>query len=395
MYAMKHKSLALFVGALLFFAACKKDDDKTYEAPVTEPLAAAAAKPGDTLIIKGSNFSTTDTENTVEFNGVAGTVVSASATEIKVIIPANATSGSVTVTVHGNKTEVGSLVISPFTLYCIKGSFSGNTSRRQLVSINPENGTEALVATINETGDKVEDAVYWPATNEVIGRDEDGKNFITINVTTKKVTKLPLVTSGKIGFHAMVVDKNNVLYAVKLNYNDPNHLGQTVVKFDAKTGVPTAIKSFEFNDNWLSLVYVPANNEIVGLAGDGTKLFKFNLTTKDTSSVALANTNVVEYRELLTDDQGNLFGYKANYSDPANYIAQIQKLNPANGQQSLVSDLKVNKFDDNLIYNPKLKEIVSVSDEISLYRLNINTKAATSITLPDANSAVYHTLISN
>src|SRR5690349_3447033 len=125
MYAMKHKSLALFVGALLFFSACKKDSDKTYEPPVTEPLTVAAAKPGDTLIIKGSNFSTTAAENTVEFNGVAGTVVTASATEIKVIIPANATSGSVTVTVHGNKTEVGSMVITPFTLYCIKGSFSG------------------------------------------------------------------------------------------------------------------------------------------------------------------------------------------------------------------------------------------------------------------------------
>lgn len=394
MYAMKHKSLALFVGALLFFAACKKDSDKTYEPPVTEPLTAAAAKPGDTLIIKGSNFSTTATENTVEFNGVAGTVVSASATEIKVIIPANATSGSVTVTVHGNKTEVGSLVISQFTLYCIKGIFSGNTSLWQLVSINPENGAEALVVTINETGDKVEDAVYWPATNEIIGRDEDGKNLIAINVTTKKVTKVP-VASGNIGFHDMVVDKNNNLYAIKLNYTDPNHSIQSLVKFDAKTGVPATIKTFEFNDDLESMVYVPANNEIVGLAGEGTKLFKFNLTTKDTSTVGLANTNVVEYRELFTDDQGNLYGYKANYSDPSNYVAQVQKLNPANGQQSLVSDLKVNKFHDNVIYNPKLKEIVSVSDQISLYRLNINTKAATSITLAGANNAIYNTLISN
>jgi len=287
------------------------------------------------------------------------------------------------------------MVITPFTLYCIKGSFSGNTSLRQLVSINPENGAETLVATINETGEKVEDAVYWPATNEIIGRDEDGRNLITINVTTKKVTKLPLVTSGNIGFHAMVVDKNNNLYAIKLNYTDPNHYIQSLVKFDAKTGVPATIKTFEFNDDLESMVYVPANNEIVGLAGEGTRLFKFNLTTKDTSTIGLANTNVVEYRELFTDDQGNLFGYKANYTDPVNYVAQIQKLNASNGQQSLVSDLKVNKFHDNVIYNPKLKEIVSVSDEVSLYRLNINTKATTSITLAGANNAVYHTLISN
>lgn len=396
MYAMKHGPLTLFIGALLFFAACKKDSDPivTPDPPVTEPLTAAAAKPGDTLIIRGSNFSEFDNENNVEFNGVGGTIETATATEIKVIVPAKATTGIVTVTVNGVKTEVGTLVIVPYTLFCIKGNFQQTPSLRQLVALDPENGTETLVATLNETGDKVEDAIYLPATNEVIGRDEDGANLIKINITTKQVTKVPLSASATSGFVELVVDKNNALYAIKIDFTNQSHIMQTLVKLDPKTGAATTIKGFELNEEWGSLVYLPANNEVVGLTGAGTKLLKLNLTTKDTSSVALENTSAVQYRELLTDNVSNLYGYKADYSDPVNYVAQIQKLNAKTGAETLVSDLQIDKIDDNLIYNLKRKEIISVSNENTFYRLSIDGKSAASFPFADQGS-VYSTLISN
>jgi len=396
MYAMKHKPLVLFIGAVLFFAACKKDSDSpvTPDPPVTEPLTVAAAKPGDTVIIKGSNFSEFDNENNVEFNGVGGSIEAATATEIKVIVPAKATTGLVTVTVNGVKTEVGTLIIVPYTLFCIKGNFQQTPSLRQLIALNPETGAETLVATINQTGDKVEDAIYLPATNEVIGRDYYAENLIKINVTTKQVTKVPLPATATTGFIELVVDKNSELYAVKLNVANQNHIMQTLVKLNPKTGAATDIKSFELNDEWESLVYLPENNEVVGLTAGGTKLLKLNLTTKDTSTVALANTTAVQYRELLTDNVSNLYGYKADYSDPVNYVAQIQKLNAKTGAETLVSGLQIDKIDDNLIYNPLRKEIVSVSDENIFYRLSIDGKAAASFPFADQGS-VYSTLISN
>lgn len=391
------KNVALFLGALLFFAACKKDSDPiiTPDPPVTEPLTAAAAKPGDTLIIKGVNFSEFDNENNVEFNGVGGTIEAATATEIKVIVPAKATTGIVTVTVNGVKTEVGSLVIVPYTLFCIKGNFQQTPSLRQLIALNPENGAETLVTTINQTGDKVEDAIYLPATNEVIGRDEDGANLIKINITTKQVTKVPLSASATSGFIELVVDKNNALYAVKVDFSNQNHIKQTLVKLDPKTGAATTIKGFELNEEWESLVYLPANNEVVGLTGSGTKLLKLNLTSKDTSTVGLANTANVQYRELLTDNVSNLYGYKADYSDPVNYVANIQKLNAATGGQTLLSNLQVNKFNDNLLYVPQRKEIISIYDEIGFYQLNVATKAAVSKDLTSELNITYGTLISN
>lgn len=54
--------------------------------------------PGGKITIIGSGFSTTPSSNTVRFNGTTATVISATATQLVVSIPAGATSGPVTVT---------------------------------------------------------------------------------------------------------------------------------------------------------------------------------------------------------------------------------------------------------------------------------------------------------
>lgn len=59
------------------------------------------APPGGTITIQGQGFSATPSANTVLINGVAATVVSASATALVVQVPANATSGAISVTVGG------------------------------------------------------------------------------------------------------------------------------------------------------------------------------------------------------------------------------------------------------------------------------------------------------
>jgi hypothetical protein len=53
------------------------------------------------VVISGSNFSTTTTDNIVKFNGATATVSAATATQLTATLPADATSGKVTVTVNG------------------------------------------------------------------------------------------------------------------------------------------------------------------------------------------------------------------------------------------------------------------------------------------------------
>jgi hypothetical protein len=53
------------------------------------------------VVISGSNFSTTTTDNVVKFNGATATVSVATATQLTVTLPGDATSGKITVTVNG------------------------------------------------------------------------------------------------------------------------------------------------------------------------------------------------------------------------------------------------------------------------------------------------------
>ncbi|MDZ7807218.1 MAG: PKD domain-containing protein [Gracilimonas sp.] len=57
--------------------------------------------PGSTVIISGANFSPVASENNVQFNGERAELNSASETELSAIVPSNATTGLVTVTVEG------------------------------------------------------------------------------------------------------------------------------------------------------------------------------------------------------------------------------------------------------------------------------------------------------
>jgi len=64
---------------------------------------------GATVTIYGQNFSTTASGDTVMFNGVAATVVSASATALVVSVPSGVTTGPVSVTVNGSTVTSGTL----------------------------------------------------------------------------------------------------------------------------------------------------------------------------------------------------------------------------------------------------------------------------------------------
>jgi YD repeat-containing protein len=79
---------------------------------------------GTQVTIQGQAFSSVATQNTVLFNGVAATVISASTAQLVVIVPPHATSGPLTVTVNGATAQAGnftiqrtlvSLAVSPLT----------------------------------------------------------------------------------------------------------------------------------------------------------------------------------------------------------------------------------------------------------------------------------------
>lgn len=86
-------------------------EDKTLR---VKSLSSTIVHYGDTLIIDGSNFSDVAANNTITFNGIAGTVIAASTTSLNVTIPAaHVTNCEVKVEVAGNTVNAGNVTYVP------------------------------------------------------------------------------------------------------------------------------------------------------------------------------------------------------------------------------------------------------------------------------------------
>ena len=70
-------------------------------APMVTGFSPFGGSAGDTVTITGNNFSMTAVNNTVQFNGVSANVTGATTTTLTVTVPANASTGLITVTVAG------------------------------------------------------------------------------------------------------------------------------------------------------------------------------------------------------------------------------------------------------------------------------------------------------
>src|SRR5665213_4469289 len=80
-------------------------------APAILSLAPFTAGTGANIIIYGQNFSLTPGNDVVMINGVAATVISATANQLVVQVPSGVTAGQITVTVNGVTVSSGPTVI--------------------------------------------------------------------------------------------------------------------------------------------------------------------------------------------------------------------------------------------------------------------------------------------
>ncbi|SHG86868.1 NHL repeat-containing protein [Chryseolinea serpens] len=119
----------------------------------------ASGPTGIDVTLTGTGFSTTAAQNKVKFNGATAVVKSATATQLVVMVPANATTGTVSVQV-ADKTVTGSMftVLSP--------------TAPTLSSVAPTSGKVGATVTLSGTG--------FSATSS--------QNIVKFNGTTATVT---------------------------------------------------------------------------------------------------------------------------------------------------------------------------------------------------------------
>ncbi|UII76188.1 IPT/TIG domain-containing protein [Flagellimonas sp. HMM57] len=87
-----------------------------FPAPSISELSATGGAVGETIIIKGLNFGATVEENIVRFNSIEAEIINASATELEVKIPAEATTGPLTIEVQEQTATLEIFTIAPVIL---------------------------------------------------------------------------------------------------------------------------------------------------------------------------------------------------------------------------------------------------------------------------------------
>jgi Tol biopolymer transport system component/PKD repeat protein len=156
----------------------------TGPAPTIESINPTSGGYGSSVIITGTNFSTTFSENNVQFNGTRAELNSVSTTEIDAIVPWGATSGPVTVTVNG-RTATGPdfTIIEPKTLEVITSSTGSDLdSNGYTVSVTGQLQNDIAVNDTLFYSEIFENQVEVELTGVAQNCTVDGNNPRTVNL---------------------------------------------------------------------------------------------------------------------------------------------------------------------------------------------------------------------
>nr|WP_299337896.1 IPT/TIG domain-containing protein [Allomuricauda sp.] len=164
---------AILLSAGLIALSCSKDDgsenDPATEAPTISKIDPAQGPVGQVVTIEGSNFSATESQNTVTFGAATAVPNTATATQLTVTVPEGATSGAVKVTVGGKTATGGTFTV---TESVSENSITLNKNTLELFTLD----SETLVPTITGTATFAD--ITWSSDDESVATVDD-KGIVT------------------------------------------------------------------------------------------------------------------------------------------------------------------------------------------------------------------------
>ena len=157
-YTKLNCALSIFlIITVLFIASCSKkgspnpgNGTQTDNTPTITSISPGSGEYNTEVVIYGTNFSSTLTDDKVYFNGKAATVTAATSTQLTVKVPQDAGTGAVTISVKG-----GTIVTGPVF---------GYAESSKITSIDVSSGTPGTVVKITGTGfstTSANDQVYF------------------------------------------------------------------------------------------------------------------------------------------------------------------------------------------------------------------------------------------
>ena len=209
---------------------------------------------GTSVIINGTNFSTTLTSNTVKFNTTTATVTASTATSITTSVPTGATTGTISVTVGGQTatsstnftvTTASSPTISGFnpasgnvgTSVSITGTNFSTTITNNTVKFNTTTATVTASTATSITTSVPTSATTGPITVTVGGQTATSATNFTVTTpsTTVQITNESFVTT---------YDKGATL-AISITVNDATKVSKVNFKSRGISEAASALKSVE------------------------------------------------------------------------------------------------------------------------------------------------------
>lgn len=173
---LNHALSICLIAALLITASCSKkgspnNGTQTNNTPTITAISVGAGTYNTLVIISGTNFSSTQTDDKVYFNGKAATVTEATSTQLTVNVPLDAGTGAITLSVNGGATITG----PAFTYISI-------------TSIDVNSGAAGTIVKITGTG------FSTTATNNKVSLN--GKDAKVTDATSTQITFIVPADAG-------------------------------------------------------------------------------------------------------------------------------------------------------------------------------------------------------
>jgi hypothetical protein len=207
--------------------------------PVISSFSPESGPAGTTIIITGSNFNTTPSNNIVFFGAVKATVNTASGTTLSVTVPAGATYEPISVTVNG----LTGYSAKPFGLTFSGGILTTN-SFPYTTGVDYESNAETNdIATGDFDGDGKADIAIVDRLNNYVGVYKNNSTASTVSFSTKTIfttgTQPVSLVAGDFDGDGKtdlaVTNKNDNTVSVFRNTGTPG-----IISFAAKTDFGTA-----------------------------------------------------------------------------------------------------------------------------------------------------------
>lgn len=367
--------------------------------PQITSITPAIANVGQTLTINGSNFSVIASENVVQFGSVRGTVISATSTQLNVVLPAGAINAPVSVTVLTHTAisaqvlkvsynGIGSITASTFGT---PSSFSTGGATTNPMNIEmydvdqdrkpdiiiPNNGPSAPTTNAvfrNQSTGVINGSAFAPIVNfgaastawstQMVDIDGDGiKDMVTINngAATLSVQRNAQLTNA--------ININSFEARADLaTASNPNGLGYGDLDRDGKIDLVTA----NFSSNNVSIFKNISNIGTITSASFATRLDVSTGLNTGPVSVLLHDVNADGWVDMIVANSlNNTIAIYRNTSSVGsiNFAAPVSYASNSSPRSMVVDDIN----DDN---KPELLVTNQGSSNFSIFQ---NNSTATTI----------------